>query len=139
MQAHDIIADHSPGEGVLNQRGRFLKTQYSSAPPAWNEATRFSRSAEGVLPSRYSYRIPCRSSAASFPLGTPAAASISAGLQQARRSRAAQWRPAKLEPLAMKAIADGIDQYRRFWEPNFERLDHYLKSLQSGDDDGSRH
>ncbi len=46
---------------------------------------------------------------------------------------------AKLEPLAMKGIADWIDQYRRFWEPSFERLDAYLKSLQSGDDDGSRH
>jgi DNA-binding transcriptional ArsR family regulator len=54
------------------------------------------------------------------------------------RSRTAQWRPAKLEPLAMKGIADWIDQYRHFWEASFERLDAYLKDVQSGDDDGSR-
>jgi hypothetical protein len=55
------------------------------------------------------------------------------------RSRAAQWRPAKLEPLAMKGIADWLDQYRHFWEANFDRLDAYLKRIQSGNDDGSRH
>lgn len=55
------------------------------------------------------------------------------------RSRTAQWRPAKLEPMAMKGIADWIDQYRHFWESSFERLDAYLKSVQSGGDDGSRH
>jgi DNA-binding transcriptional ArsR family regulator len=54
------------------------------------------------------------------------------------RSRTAQWRPAKLEPLAMKGIADWIDQYRHFWEASFERLDAYLKDIQSGDDGGSR-
>jgi DNA-binding transcriptional ArsR family regulator len=54
------------------------------------------------------------------------------------RSRTAQWRPAKLEPLAMKGIADWIDQYRHFWEASFERLDAYLKDVQSGDDDGFR-
>lgn len=55
------------------------------------------------------------------------------------RSRTAQWRPAKLEPLAMKGISDWLDQYRHFWEASFERLDTYLKSIQSEDDDGSRH
>jgi DNA-binding transcriptional ArsR family regulator len=55
------------------------------------------------------------------------------------RSRTAQWRPAKLEPHAMKGIADWIDQYRHFWESSFERLDAYLKRVQSGGDDGSRH
>ncbi|MDK1385756.1 Transcriptional repressor SdpR [Ensifer psoraleae] len=61
----------------------------------------------------------------------------SAGLVS--RSRTAQWRPAKLEPLAMKGVADWIDQYRHFWESSFDRLDAYLKSIQSGSDDGSRH
>ena len=55
------------------------------------------------------------------------------------RSRTAQWRPAKLEPMAMKGIADWIDQYRHFWESSFGRLEAYLKSVQSGGDDGSRH
>jgi DNA-binding transcriptional ArsR family regulator len=55
------------------------------------------------------------------------------------RSREAQWRPAKLEPRAMKGIADWLDQYRHFWESNFDRLDAYLKKMQSGGDDGSRH
>jgi DNA-binding transcriptional ArsR family regulator len=80
--------------------------------------------------------------AAPFAMSLPAISRHLKVLENAglvSRSRAAQWRPAKLEPLAMKGIADWIDQYRHFWEPSFERLDAYLKSIQSGDDDGSRH
>jgi DNA-binding transcriptional ArsR family regulator len=61
----------------------------------------------------------------------------SAGLVS--RSRTAQWRPARFEPMAMKGVADWIDQYRHFWESSFDRLDAYLRRIQSGGDDGSRH
>ena len=54
------------------------------------------------------------------------------------RSREAQSRPARLEPEAMKSLAEWIDQYRRFWDGSFDRLDTYLKELQQGNDDGSR-
>jgi len=54
------------------------------------------------------------------------------------RSREAQWRPAKLEVKGMKAVADWVDQYRRFWDAGFDRLDAYLQEIQQGDDDGTR-
>ena len=54
------------------------------------------------------------------------------------RSKEAQWRPAKLEPDAVKPVADWVDQYRRFWDASFDRLDAYLKVVQKGDDSGSR-
>ena len=54
------------------------------------------------------------------------------------RSKEAQWRPARLEPQAVKAVADWADQYRRFWESSFDRLDTYLKVIQEENDSGSR-
>lgn len=54
------------------------------------------------------------------------------------RSKEAQWRPAKLEPEAVKPVADWADQYRRFWDASFDRLDAYLKVVQEGNDGGSR-
>jgi DNA-binding transcriptional ArsR family regulator len=54
------------------------------------------------------------------------------------RGKEAQWRPARLEPEAMKPLADWIDQYRRFWDGSFDRLETYLKQVQEPEDDGSR-
>ena len=47
------------------------------------------------------------------------------------RGRDAQWRPARLKPEQLKSAADWLDDYRRFWEQSFERLDDYLKKLQA--------
>ncbi|MDZ4114114.1 MAG: metalloregulator ArsR/SmtB family transcription factor [Brevundimonas sp.] len=54
------------------------------------------------------------------------------------RSREAQWRPAKLEPMALKGVADWLEHYRRYWDASFDRLDSYLRNLQKGKDDGPR-
>lgn len=54
------------------------------------------------------------------------------------RSREAQWRPAKLEPMALKGVADWLDHYRRYWDASFDRLDSYLRNLQKGKDDDPR-
>ena len=54
------------------------------------------------------------------------------------RSREAQWRPAKLEPMALKGVADWLEHYRRYWDGSFDRLDSYLRNLQTGKDDGHR-
>ncbi|MCB1060769.1 MAG: winged helix-turn-helix transcriptional regulator [Calditrichaeota bacterium] len=53
------------------------------------------------------------------------------------RSRHAQWRPAKLEALPLKEASDWIDQYRKMWEERFDRLDQYLKHLQTQHKKGS--
>jgi DNA-binding transcriptional ArsR family regulator len=47
------------------------------------------------------------------------------------RSRHAQLRPCKLRAKPLKQAASWIDRYRTFWEQSFDRLDDYLKELQS--------
>lgn len=47
------------------------------------------------------------------------------------RSRQAQWRPCKLRVRPLQEAATWIDSYRKFWEESFERLDEYLKELQT--------
>src|SRR3954470_22306923 len=39
------------------------------------------------------------------------------------QSREAQWRPCELKAAPLKEAADWVDQYRRFWEESFDRLD----------------
>ena len=46
------------------------------------------------------------------------------------RGREAQWRPCKLRPEPLKQAADYLEEYRRFWEESFDRLDAYLRTLQ---------
>ncbi len=46
------------------------------------------------------------------------------------RSRDAQYRPCKLEAQTLKSVDEWLDEYRRFWEARFDRLDAYLKKLQ---------
>lgn len=47
------------------------------------------------------------------------------------RGRDAQWRPARLEAKQLKTAFDWLDDYRKFWEHSFDRLDEYLKRLQA--------
>jgi len=47
------------------------------------------------------------------------------------RGRDAQWRPCKLNPEQLKTVDDWLDDYRRFWEESFDRLDEYLKTLKA--------
>ncbi len=47
------------------------------------------------------------------------------------RSRDAQWRPCRLKPGPLKEVADWLERYRTFWEASFDRLDDYLRELQS--------
>src|ERR1700735_441834 len=47
------------------------------------------------------------------------------------RGREAQTRPARLNPAALKTAADWIDEYRKYWEQSFDRLDAYLQRLQA--------
>lgn len=47
------------------------------------------------------------------------------------RGRDAQSRPCQLEVAPLKAVADWTENYRRFWDESFERLDAYLHELQA--------
>ena len=47
------------------------------------------------------------------------------------RTREAQWRPCRLEPEALKGVDHWLERYRRLWEERLDRLDEYLRTLQS--------
>ncbi len=51
------------------------------------------------------------------------------------RGREAQWRPCRLEAAPFKEIAEWAENYRRFWDANFERLDEYLQHLKEKETD----
>ena len=42
------------------------------------------------------------------------------------KTRAAQWRPCKLNGERLRDVTEWMDQYRNFWEESFDRLDEYL-------------
>ena len=52
------------------------------------------------------------------------------------RSREAQRRPCRLEVSPLRDVADWLEHYRRFWEESFNRLDDYLREIQT---EGKRH
>jgi DNA-binding transcriptional ArsR family regulator len=50
------------------------------------------------------------------------------------RGRDAQSRPCHLKAAPLKDAAGWIDHYRIFWEQSFDRLDDYLRQIQTKDD-----
>lgn len=46
------------------------------------------------------------------------------------QGRRAQWRPCSLEAKPLHEVSDWVEQYRRYWEERFDRLDDYLRDLQ---------
>src|SRR5438034_1597961 len=47
------------------------------------------------------------------------------------RSRDAQWRPCRLKAARLKEVSEWVEEYRKFWEQSFDRLDEYLRQLQN--------
>ncbi len=45
------------------------------------------------------------------------------------KGRDAQWRPCRLNGAALKDAVDWMEQYRIFWEASLDRLDAYLKTI----------
>ena len=75
-----------------------------------------------------------------FAMSLPAVSKHLKVLERAHlieRSREAQWRPCKLAPEPLKEVASWLDQYRQLWEDRLDRLDAYLKEIQTERDDGS--
>jgi DNA-binding transcriptional ArsR family regulator len=72
--------------------------------------------------------------ASPFEMSMPAISKHLKVLEKAgliERGREAQTRPARLNPAALKIAADWIEEYRRFWEQSFDRLNAYLLRVQS--------
>jgi DNA-binding transcriptional ArsR family regulator len=53
------------------------------------------------------------------------------------RSRAAQSRPCRLEPVRFGTAAEWIDRHRRMWEDRYDRLDEHLSVLADGQADAA--
>ena len=69
-----------------------------------------------------------------FAISPPAVTKHLKVLQKAgliTQGRQAQWRPCKLEAAPLHEAAGFIEQYRQFWEQRLDRLDSYLKTLQT--------
>jgi DNA-binding transcriptional ArsR family regulator len=45
------------------------------------------------------------------------------------RGRDAQWRPCRLEATPLKDVANWAEDYRRFWDESYQRLDEYLERM----------
>src|SRR5262245_15278950 len=72
-----------------------------------------------------------------FAMGLPAVSKHLKVLERAgliERGREAQWRPCRLQVGPLKEVSDWLDYYRRIWEESFDRLDDYLRELQSRDE-----
>jgi DNA-binding transcriptional ArsR family regulator len=55
------------------------------------------------------------------------------------QGRDAQWRPCHLETTRLRDANVWIEQYKRFWEERFDRLDAYLRQLQQDQIDQEEH
>jgi DNA-binding transcriptional ArsR family regulator len=81
--------------------------------------------------------------AAPFKISQPAVSKHLKVLERAglvSRGRHAQRRPCRLEAAPLAEATAWLEDYRRFWEANFERLDALLgelKSLQASEGGGS--
>jgi DNA-binding transcriptional ArsR family regulator len=83
--------------------------------------------------------------AAPFDMSLPGISKHLKVLQRAgliEQGRQAQWRPCRLQAEPLRNVAEWVNQYRQHWEESFERLDAYLREVQTrqdtqdGDDDG---
>ena len=50
------------------------------------------------------------------------------------RGREAQWRPCRLQAGPLKEAAAWIEDYRRFWEERYDRLEDLLRDVQTGEE-----
>jgi len=72
--------------------------------------------------------------AAPFEISPPAITKHLKVLQRAgliSQGREAQWRPCRLEAAPIREVAAWVEDYRRFWEQSFDRLDEYLIEMKS--------
>jgi DNA-binding transcriptional ArsR family regulator len=80
--------------------------------------------------------------AAPFHMSLPAVSKHQKVLEKAgliAQGRRAQWRPCRLQGAPLRAVADWLETYRRFWDQNLDRLEDYLHELQKGNPHGDSH
>jgi DNA-binding transcriptional ArsR family regulator len=73
--------------------------------------------------------------AAPFAMSQPAVSKHLKVLERAgliSRGRDAQRRPCRLEAQSLRAATDWLENYRRYWEESYQRLDALLDDVQGG-------
>ena len=76
--------------------------------------------------------------AAPFAMSGPAVSKHLRVLERAgliSQGREAQWRPCRLEAAPLKEVAEWAENYRRFWDKSFGRLDEYLQHMKAKEPD----
>ncbi|MDA1060024.1 MAG: metalloregulator ArsR/SmtB family transcription factor [Proteobacteria bacterium] len=74
--------------------------------------------------------------AAPFAISAPAISRHLKVLEHAKliqRIKEAQWRRCKLEPARLHQAAEWMDQYRQFWEAQFDSLAQFIDTLKETD------
>jgi DNA-binding transcriptional ArsR family regulator len=69
-----------------------------------------------------------------FDLSQPAISKHLKVLERARlisKGRSAQFRPCRLEAEPLRELASWVEQYRRHWDDRLDRLDAYLRKVQT--------
>ncbi len=82
-----------------------------------------------ILASLQSGATSVKSLALPFEMSAPAVSKHLRVLERAgliTRGREAQWRPCRLEATPLRAVAEWIGDYQRFWEQTPDRPDAYL-------------
>ena len=72
--------------------------------------------------------------AETFDISLPAISKHLKDLERAgliTRTRDAQMRPCRIDAKALKEADDWLEEYRRLWEERLDRLDDYLRILQT--------
>jgi DNA-binding transcriptional ArsR family regulator len=73
-----------------------------------------------------------------FAISAPAVTKHLKVLQRAgliTQGRQAQWRPCRLEAAPLKAVAEWTEEFRRFWDARYDRLDAYLEQMKAKEND----
>ncbi|MEP6483242.1 MAG: metalloregulator ArsR/SmtB family transcription factor [Rudaea sp.] len=79
--------------------------------------------------------------AAPFLMSAPAISKHLKVLERAgliARSRQAQKRPCRLQAAPLREAGDWVQQYRQFWEQQFDQLDVYLKQVNAKEKKNAR-
>ncbi len=72
--------------------------------------------------------------AAPFEISAPAITKHLKVLQRAGlvvQGRERQWRPCRMRAAPLREAADWVEQYRQHWEQRLDRLEDYLRELQT--------
>src|SRR5713101_932703 len=74
-----------------------------------------------------------------FPISVQAVSKHLKVLERAgliTRGRSAQLRPSRLQGAPLKEAVDWLENYRRFWQGSFDRLDERMQASDKGSEDG---